>query len=183
MAAQTVDAALGAEVARVRPSRTAELPLLGAAPLPVLDELAIELAAETGLDAARAERLVARHGTEATEVVALGRELDLLRPLGPDIAHLEVEVVRAARVEAALSLDDVLSRRTRLAQELADRGAAIAPRVAELLGAELDWSAAEQATAIETYLAAAHREYDVPGPARAPDPVAAAELDGVPVGA
>ena len=164
MAAQTVDVALGPRVAQARPSRTAELPLVGAAPLFELDALAARLAGETGLDAARATRLVARHGTEATEVIALGRELDLLRPLGPDIAPLEVEVVRAARAEAALSLDDVLSRRTRLAQELADRGAAIAPRVAELLGAELGWSEVDRAVAISGYLASAHREYDVPGP-------------------
>ena len=73
-------------------------------------------------------------------------------------------LVRAVRSEAALSLDDVLSRRTRLAQELADRGASIAPRVAELLGAELGWSEVDRAVAISGYLASAHREYDVPGP-------------------
>lgn len=170
MAAQTVDAALGAELARSRPSATGELPLVGAAPLDELGRLAARLVAEAGLDAARADRLVARHGTEAAEVVALGRELDLLRPLAPDVAHLEAEVVRAVRAEAALSLDDVLSRRTRLAQELPDRAAAIAPRVAELLGAELDWSADRRAREIEAYLVSAHREYDVPGPGLAPGP-------------
>ena len=169
MAAQTVDASLGTEGARRRPSATAELSLIGAAPRPELDALAGRLAGETGLDPVRAIRLVDRHGTEATEVVALGRELDLLRPLGPDIAHLEVEVVRAVRTEAALSLDDVLSRRTRLAQERADRGASVVGRVAELVGAELGWSDADRAAAIEAYLVSAHREYDVPGPGPAAD--------------
>ncbi len=164
MAAQTVDVALGPELARGRPSATAALLLLGAAQRSELDALAGRLASDAGLDPARAARLVDRHGTEATEVVALGRELGLLRPLGPDIAHLEVEVVRAVRSEAALSLDDVLSRRTRLAQERSDRGASIAGRVAELVGAELGWSDGERAAAIEAYLATAHREYDVPGP-------------------
>ena len=162
MAAQTVDVALGRELAAERPSHTAELPLVGAAPTAELDALAARLTAEDGLDPARASRLVARHGTEASAVVALGRELDLLRPLGPEIAHLEVEAVWAVRTEVALSLDDVLSRRTRLSQELVDRGAAIAPRVAELIGPELGWSEADRAIAIETYLAEAHREYDVP---------------------
>ena len=172
MAAQTVDAALGPSTAKARPSATAELPLVGAAPLADLGRLAARLVAETGLDGPRAERLVARHGTEAGDVVALGRELDLLRPLGPDIAHLEVEVVRAVRSESALSLDDVLARRTRLAQELPDRGASIAPRVADLIGAELGWSASERAAAVTSYLAAAHREYDVPGPDGAGTPTA-----------
>ena len=165
MAAQTVDVALGPELARSRPSDTAELTLVGAAPRAELDALAERLATETGLDPTRAARLVDRHGTEANEVVALGRQLDLLRPLAPDIAHLEVEVVRAIRSEAALSLDDVLARRTRLAQERADRGASITPRVAELMGAELGWSDGDRTAAIDAYLVSAHREYDVPGPA------------------
>jgi glycerol-3-phosphate dehydrogenase len=169
MAAQTVDAALGRDAARARPSQTAELALVGAAPLADLGRLAARLAAEAGLDAVRADRLVARHGTEAEDVARLGRELDILRPLGPEIAHLEVEVVRAVREEAALSLDDVLSRRTRLAQELPDRGASIAPRVAELLGGELGWTAEDQRREIEAYLVSAHREFDVPGPGAGPD--------------
>ena len=91
-----------------------------------------------------AARLVARHGTEAPAVVALGAELDLLRPLVPGRPFLEAEVAWAARHELALSLDDVLARRTRLAQELPDRGAAIAPRVAAILGAELGWDESRQ---------------------------------------
>jgi glycerol-3-phosphate dehydrogenase len=165
MAAQTVDAALGPDQARRRVSATADLTLVGAAPRPELDALAGRLAAD-GLDPARATRLVDRHGTEATAVVALGRELDLLRPLAPDVAHLEVEVIRAIRAEAALTLDDVLSRRTRLAQERADRGGSMVPRVAELMARELGWSDDDRAAAIAAYLVSAHREYDVPGPAQ-----------------
>ena len=166
MAAQTVDAAIGADMARSRPSMTEELTLLGAAPRVELDALAARLSTNTGLDPVGTGRLVDRHGTEATDVVALGRELDLLRPLAPDISQLEVEVVRAVRSEAALTLDDVLSRRTRLAQERADRGASILPRVAELMAAELGWSDDDRAAATADYLTAAHREYDIPSPAR-----------------
>ena len=145
MAAQTVDAALGPRACRRRDPRPRPSCRSSARPRSTSSAgWRPGSTAETGLDGARAERLVARHGTEATDVVALGRELDLLRPLGPEIAHLEAEVVWAVRAESALSLDDVLARRTRLAQELPDRGAAIAPRVAELLGAELGWSAADQ---------------------------------------
>ena len=56
------------------------------------------------------------------------------------IDHLEAEVAWAAREELALGVADVLVRRTRLAQELPDRGAAIAPRVAEILAGELGWT-------------------------------------------
>jgi glycerol-3-phosphate dehydrogenase len=162
MAAQTVDEALGTAAARSRPSITAEVPIIGAAPDASRDALAADIASATGLDRARAERLVARFGTEASEIVALGRELDLLRPLGPEIAHLEAEVVWSVREESALSVDDFLARRTRLAQELPDRGAIVAPRVAALMGAELGWSAAQEKDAVSAFLVAAHREYDVP---------------------
>jgi glycerol-3-phosphate dehydrogenase len=56
----------------------------------------------------------------------------------------------------------VLARRTRLAQERPDRGAAFTPRVAQLLGTELGWTAERQASEARAYLAAAHREFDVP---------------------
>jgi glycerol-3-phosphate dehydrogenase len=65
----------------------------------------------------------------------------------------------------ALSLDDVLARRTRLAQELPDRGASIAPRVAELLGRELGWGETRQAREVEAYLETAAREFSVAAPA------------------
>ena len=69
-----------------------------------------------------ARRLADRYGREATEVARLSHELDLAVPLGERIDHLQGEVAWAARYELALSLDDVLARRMRLAQELPDRG-------------------------------------------------------------
>jgi glycerol-3-phosphate dehydrogenase len=108
-----------------------------------------------------AARLVARHGVAASEVVALGSSGDLLGVL-PGSEHLEAEVAWAARNELALSIDDVLARRMRLAQELPDRGASIAPRVAEIMGHELGWGADRQAREVESYLAGARREFAVP---------------------
>jgi glycerol-3-phosphate dehydrogenase len=150
--------------ARIRRSRTADLPLVGAAPRPELDAMAARLARDEGLDLEVAQSLVDRHGTEAPEVIRRGREADLLRPLVTGFPHLEAEVAWAAEEEGALSLDDLLSRRLRLVQELRDRGAAIAPRVAEIAGGILGWEAARQADEIASYLEQAHREYDVPQP-------------------
>ena len=103
-------------------------------------------------------------------MVALGAELDLLHPLVPGRLFLEAEVAWAVRHELALSLDDVLARRTRLAQELPDRGAAIAPRVAAIMGADLDWGEARQRLEVDAFLASARREYSV-APPGAPGPV------------
>jgi glycerol-3-phosphate dehydrogenase len=165
MARDVIDAVVGVDAARTRPSRTSDWRLVGSADAGAQARIAAELetipaviAAGTGVVA----QLVSRYGTESPAVVALGAELDLLRPLLPGRAFLEVEIAWAARHELALSLDDVLSRRTRLSPELADRGASVAPRVAAILGAELGWGEARQALEVQTYLGSARREFSVP---------------------
>jgi glycerol-3-phosphate dehydrogenase len=92
----------------------------------------------------------------------MARDLDLAAPLGHGVDHIQGEVAWAARRELALSLDDVLARRMRLAQELPDRGASIAPGVAAVLGAELGWDEDRQAAEVERYLETARREYGLP---------------------
>jgi glycerol-3-phosphate dehydrogenase len=161
MARDTIDAVLG-RATKGRPSGTAELAVVGAAPSADLAVLATNVERDSGLPPSIARRLVDRHGTEAEAVVSLARERDLLGVL-PGTEHIEAEVAWAATTELAGSLDDVLSRRMRLSQELPDRGAAIATRVAAILGAELGWDGARQAVEIETYLAGARVEFGVPG--------------------
>ena len=174
MARDVVDASLGRTEARRRRSQTADLPLVGAAPRAELDQIAASLerplrdaAAMRGETRATwparvARRLADRYGREASDVLSLARELNLATPLAERIDHLQAEVAWAARNELALSIDDVLARRMRLAQELPDRGAAIAPLVASVLGAELGWDKRRQATEVKRYLDIARREYGVP---------------------
>jgi glycerol-3-phosphate dehydrogenase len=172
MARDVIDAVLGRDEARRRPSDTAERRLVGAADHDALDRIAGELSTIPAIRAAGAEtaaRLVARHGTEAPAVVALGAELDLLRSLIEGRFFLEAEVAWAVRDEMALSIDDILARRTRLAQELPDRGAAIAPRVAEIMAIDLGWGGARQRLEVEAYLAAARAEFSV-APSDGPAP-------------
>jgi glycerol-3-phosphate dehydrogenase len=167
MARDVIDVVLGREAARARPSQTADWRLVGAAEVDAQARIASELSTIAAIAAIGPKvpgQLVARHGTEAPAIVALGAELDLIRPLVPGRGFLEAEVAWAARLESALSLDDVLARRTRLAPELPDRGESIAPRVAAILGAELGWGESRQALEVQTYLASARREYSVPPP-------------------
>ena len=80
MARDVIDAALGREVAKQRPSETAEHRLVGAADRAALDRLASEIATVPEVAAAHpdaAARLVARHGTQAPAVVAVGADLGL----------------------------------------------------------------------------------------------------------
>ena len=65
---------------------------MGAAAPSELETLTATIAQQPGLDRAGAEHLVRRYGTEAPDVVSLGAELDLLRPLSPELRYLEVEV-------------------------------------------------------------------------------------------
>ena len=174
MARDVVDASLGKRDARRRKSMTAELPLVGAAPRDELDAVAASLerplrdAAASRGDANAtwpgrvARRLADRYGREAADVMALASELDLASPLGDGVDHLGAEVAWAARHELALTIDDVLARRMRLAQELPDRGASIAPRVAVILGDELGWDAARQSAEVDAFLQSARREYGLP---------------------
>ena len=168
MARDVIDGALGRGFASVWPSKTADRRLIGAADRPELDRLIRELSNQPDLASVHpdaAARLVARHGTEAPAVLALGRELDLVRPLVVGRPFLEAEVAWAAREELALDVDDVLSRRLRLSPELADRGAAVAPRVAAIVGHELGWEEPRVAREAEAYLETAAIEYGVPAPA------------------
>lgn len=144
-------------------SRTAGTPLIGAAPRERLDPLATQIARDSGLDPVRAAGLVDRHGTRAADVIALGQEQDLLRPLADNRTELEAEVAWAVERELALSLDDVLSRRLRVSMSRRDRGASVASRVAAIMGARLGWDDERQATEVAQYLETARREYDVPG--------------------
>jgi glycerol-3-phosphate dehydrogenase len=165
MARDVIDAVLGRAEARGRPSDTAERRLIGATDRASLDRIATELQtipAISRLGGEVAASLVARHGTESPAVVALGAELGLLRPITPGRPFLEAEVAWAVRHESAVSLDDMLARRTRLAQESPDRGASFAPRVASIMAADLGWGDARQALEVETYLTGARREYSVP---------------------
>jgi glycerol-3-phosphate dehydrogenase len=97
--------------------------------------------------------LAHRYGHAARDVLALAAEDErLAQPISPDLPDLMAEVVIAVRKEQALSVTDVLMRRTRLA--LLDAPRLCAPdaieprRVAELMGEELGWDAARVDAAV-----------------------------------
>ena len=64
LARDTIDAVLGRDEARRRPSATADLPLIGAASGESLGSLAGSIARETGLSDRVVRRLVDRHGAQ-----------------------------------------------------------------------------------------------------------------------
>jgi glycerol-3-phosphate dehydrogenase len=155
IATDVVDAALGSR-AKGSASRTADLVLVGGGPAPAAAD------APDGLDPEVSAALIGRYGSETPQVLALGAERGLLGRLHPDADHIEAEVAWAVERELALSLDDILARRLRLAIETVDHGASVAPRVAAIVGPLLGWDDARRAAEVAAYTASAEREYGVP---------------------
>ena len=153
MAADVVDRAahrLGA----VRPSRTAELPLLGADGYAALWRDRADLARRHGVSVGVVEHLLERYGNLTTDLLAMIDAEPLLgSPLAGAPEYLAAEVVYAAQAEGALHLDDVLTRRTRISFETPHRGTESAEQAAELMGRVLGWDASVRAREVEHYLA------------------------------
>ncbi|HLG93162.1 MAG TPA: glycerol-3-phosphate dehydrogenase/oxidase [Acidimicrobiales bacterium] len=94
--------------------------------------------------------LASRYGSEAAQVWALAQDrAGGDRPLVEGLPYLAAEAVWAARHEMALTLDDVLSRRTRALLQLREPTLAAAPRVAGLVGPELGWGPEEARRQLE----------------------------------
>jgi glycerol-3-phosphate dehydrogenase len=145
--------------ARDAPCRTAEIPLGQA--------VAVEdLPHAQGVSETTRTALAARYGYGAHEVLALAAEREeLAQPIVDGLPDLMAEVAIAARREQALSVGDVLLRRTRLgliaARELVGDGPERAPavgRVAALLGQELGWSIERIALETERFFEQARLE-------------------------
>jgi len=115
--------------------RTSRLPIRGVAGYARLLEPGAARA--HGLDEDVFRALVRRHGGETPSVLELasGRP-ELLEPLVPGLSQLKVEALWAVRKEMALTLDDVLSRRTRASIRRAPAAVAAAGEVGELLAGE-----------------------------------------------
>ncbi|WP_067646433.1 glycerol-3-phosphate dehydrogenase/oxidase [Nocardia harenae] len=154
MAADAVDAAAEDIPARVSPSITEKVPLLGADGYFALVNQTVQLAEAYGVHPYRIKHLLDRYGSLIDEVLALADgKPELLQPITDAPAYLQVEAVYAVAAEGALHLDDILARRTRISIEYPHRGAACAEQVARLVAPILGWDEAEVDREISTYQA------------------------------
>jgi len=69
----------------------------------------------------------------------------------PEPENVTAEASRAVREEMAMHLDDVFIRRTRVFYETPDQGMDMAPRVANVLAAELGWDSVRRAAELDRY--------------------------------
>ncbi|MEO1058311.1 MAG: glycerol-3-phosphate dehydrogenase/oxidase [Actinomycetota bacterium] len=159
MAEDTVDAVqghLGERLGwweRLDPRRrTVRRRLLGAEPA--------RAAARRGPIGTLDHHLWTRYGTLATEVHELiAGDPALARPLAAGYPYVRAEVVYAARAEMAVTLRDVLVRRTRL--QLFDRQAALdaAPLAADLMADELGWEPTRRDAELAAFRAWSEHEW------------------------
>lgn len=159
MAADAVDACVDFIPTRVAPSITERVPLIGADGYFALINQCESLGEKYGLHPYRVRRLLNRYGSLIDEVLSYAADdPSLLRPLDAAPQYLRVEVVYAAIDEAALHLEDVLARRTRISIEYAHRGVDCAREVADLIAPILGWDRDKVDFEVSTYRARVEAE-------------------------
>jgi glycerol-3-phosphate dehydrogenase len=135
MARDAVDLA-ARDLGLTNASTTDQLPLLGATRAKPDDD-----------------RIRQRHGSCADEVLMLAQtDPRLAAPLSGAGHYICAEAVHAVTHQGALDLDDIVSRRTRVSIETADRGRAAAAAIAPLVAPALGWSEARTVEELGRYI-------------------------------
>ncbi|WP_426516209.1 glycerol-3-phosphate dehydrogenase/oxidase [Diaminobutyricibacter sp. McL0618] len=153
MAKDAINAAVDALDGKIPESTTQEIALVGAEGYQAAWNSRGRIAAKTGLHVARIEHLLNRYGTMSEDLFDLIRsDPSLADPLPGADDYVGAEVVYAASHEAALHLDDVLARRTRISIEAWDRGVSAAPVAAKLMAGVLGWDDEREEHEVQVYL-------------------------------
>jgi glycerol-3-phosphate dehydrogenase len=174
MAADTIDAAAQFIPARVAPSITEKVSLLGADGYFALINQAEHVAERVGLHPYRVRHLLDRYGKLMDDVLALAADRpELLGAIKEAAGYLKVEALYAVTDEGALHLEDILARRMRISIEYSHRGVDCAREVAEVVAPVLGWSAADIEREVGNYTARV--EAEILSQAQ-PDDVSADEL-------
>jgi glycerol-3-phosphate dehydrogenase len=136
----------------VNESCTEKLPIVGADGYFALVQQSAQIAAQYGLDEKTVIHLLNRYGSLISEVLELiVSDKKLAKQLSPSLPYLKAEIVYAASHEGAMSVDDVISRRTRLAFEAPHAGVDLAEEVATLIAPVLGWGVREKKASVAQY--------------------------------
>jgi glycerol-3-phosphate dehydrogenase len=95
------------------------------------------------------------YGTEMRSILDIvANDSSLAERLINDLPYIKAQVVHACRYEMAMTLHDILARRTAIMLEDRRRGLDVVDEVALLMGRELGWEQQEQQLQIESYYTA-----------------------------
>ena len=140
-------------------SVTEKLPLVGADGYFALEQQRERIAQESGLAVETVIHLLNRHGSLISEILELIEDQPkLAHKLDAALPYIKAEIVYAASHEGARSVDDVISRRTRLSFEAVKHGVHLAEEVAALISPVLGWSAKERKESVAQYIELVDRE-------------------------
>ena len=140
-------------------SVTEKLPLVGADGYFALEQQKDRIAQESGLTVDTVAHLLSRYGSLISELLEIvAQDPKLGKKLAEELPYIKAEIVYAASHEGARSVDDVISRRTRLSFEAKDHGVQLVDAVATLIAPILGWSAKEKRASIEDYEQLVDRE-------------------------
>ncbi len=136
----------------VAESVTEKVPAIGADGYFALEQQSAQLAELSGLPVETIIHLLNRYGSTISdifEIIESDKKLGQL--LTPDLPYLKAEIVYAATHEGAQSVDDVISRRSRIAFEANDGGESLAASVATLIAPILGWDAAAKKASVSEF--------------------------------
>jgi glycerol-3-phosphate dehydrogenase len=74
------------------------------------------------------------------------------------LPYIKAEIYYAASHEGAQNVDDVISRRTRIAFEAHNHGLSLTEEIAEIIAPVLGWSAKERKSSVAAYHSLVERE-------------------------
>ena len=159
MAKDVVDRAVIELRKLTQESVTEKLPLVGADGYFALEQQKERIAQESGLDVETVTHLLNRHGSLISEILEIiENQPKLASKLDKELPYIKAEIVYATSHEGARSVDDVISRRTRLSFEAINHGVHLADEVASLIAPVLGWSAKERKESIAQYIELVERE-------------------------
>ena len=147
----------GIELRRIIPeSVTEKLPIVGADGYFALVQQAERIAEESGLSTESVIHLLNRYGSLISEVLeVIEDDPKLAQPLTKGLPYLKAEIYYAASHEGARSVDDVISRRTRLAFEAPNSATDLANDVATIIAPVLGWTPKQKKDSVNAYIALA----------------------------
>ncbi|HPO15076.1 MAG TPA: FAD-dependent oxidoreductase [Candidatus Hydrogenedentes bacterium] len=128
----------------VRPCTTATTPIWGGATGPFAEFVEQAVASHDTLQRPLVESLARDFGNRMDNVLALAQEDNrLLEPLSARFPDIAAQVTYAVREEMALTVEDVIFRRSGLGT-LGSPGDEALVRIADLMGGELGWDTVER---------------------------------------
>lgn len=152
MAKDAVDMATNDIAKLTNESVTEKLPIIGADGYWALEQQIDSLASQYSLKSECISHLLSRYGADISDLLALIEEdRKLAAPITKSLPYLKAELVYAVIAEGAMSVSDVLERRTRIWFEAKNFGVDLAKNVADLIAPYLGWKAADKKASILEY--------------------------------